>query len=97
MSLGPRLAARLCPSPFPLRRKLLLPLPVTRCLHNSPANFATPLPITAHGPPPKPPLPAASEISELRRRQKAERANPGKKLWDEVRIEMRDSNFTIFP
>lgn len=58
-------------------------------------HSATPLPITAHGPPPKPPLPAAGEIGELRRRQKAERANPGKKLWKEVKVEKRGDGFTI--
>ncbi|CUS08918.1 unnamed protein product [Tuber aestivum] len=94
MSLALRLAVRARPSPFPPCRKLL-PLPVTRSLHNSPADSATPLPITAHGPPPKPPVPAASEICELRRRQKAERANPGKKLWKEVRVEKRDSGLAI--
>ncbi|PUU83646.1 hypothetical protein B9Z19DRAFT_1118781 [Tuber borchii] len=95
MSLGSRLAVRLCPSPFPLRRKLLLSLPVTRFLHNSPANSANLLPIIAHGPPPKPPLPAASEIGELRRQQTAERANPGKKFWKEVKIEKWDDGLAI--
>lgn len=62
-------------------------------LHSSAPAPAIALPITAHGPPPKPPLPAG-EIADLRRRQKLEAAQdlavkgqPGKgRFWKEVKI-----------
>ena len=59
-----------------------------RALHSSPTLAATPLPITAHGPPPKPPLPSLSDISAFRNRQKA--ATLGnkatRKFWKDVHV-----------
>ncbi|KAI5851123.1 ATP12 chaperone protein [Morchella snyderi] len=67
-------------------------LPAPQCLlHTSSPACATTLPITAHGPPPKPPLPAG-EIADLRRRQKLERAEntilsaKGGRFWKEVSV-----------
>ncbi|RPB13233.1 ATP12-domain-containing protein [Morchella conica CCBAS932] len=85
--LLPRLAARtrITASTRPF-------LPASQCLlHTSSPAYATPLPITAHGPPPKPPLPAG-EIADLRRRQKLERAEntllsaKGGRFWKEVSV-----------
>ena len=53
-----------------------------RCLHVSPPSLATPLPITAAGPPPAAPQPAASEPSSRvdRRRRQAELLRRGQEL-----------------
>lgn len=73
-------------------------------LHSSAPAPAIALPITAHGPPPKPPLPAG-EIADLRRRQKLEAAQdlavkgqPGKgRFWKEVKIINTDGSISPPP
>lgn len=63
-----------------------LPLPKRlssiQCLHTTIPKLATPLPITATGPPPSPPLPAASQNGERvdRRRRQAELLKRGQDL-----------------
>ncbi|KAL9124538.1 MAG: hypothetical protein Q9217_006140 [Psora testacea] len=53
-----------------------------QCLHNSATRSATPLPLTATGPPPAAPLPAASQDGERvdRRRRQAELLKRGQDL-----------------
>ncbi|KAL9103820.1 MAG: hypothetical protein Q9163_001175 [Psora crenata] len=60
----------------------LISLPAFKCLHTSPTRSATPLPITATGPPPAAPLPAASQYGERidRRRRQAELLKRGQDL-----------------
>ncbi|KAF8425939.1 hypothetical protein EV426DRAFT_594362 [Tirmania nivea] len=62
----------MCPNPIIASAPILCQFQSSRrTLHTSgPPNCATPLPITAHGPPPKPPLPAAGEIREVRKKQR---------------------------
>ncbi|KAL6720387.1 ATP synthase mitochondrial F1 complex assembly factor 2 [Lecanora helva] len=66
-SITPRLAP--CRSIIPRIHSNLI-----RCLHTTPAIAATPLPITATGPPPAAPVPKASQYGERidRRRRQAE-------------------------
>ena len=61
---------------------LLTPLSLTQCLHNTTPNPATPLPITAAGPPPSAPLPAVSQYGQRvdRRRRQAELLKKGQDL-----------------
>ena len=53
-----------------------------QCLHTTASRTATPLPITAAGPPPSAPLPAASQYGERvdRRRRQAELLERGQDL-----------------
>ena len=63
-----------------------LPTPILpssfQCLHTTPSHNAVPLPITAAGPPPRAPLPAASQYGERvdRRRRQAELLKRGQDL-----------------
>ena len=52
------------------------------CLHNTPSKSANPLPVTAHGPAPKAPLPAVTQIEDriARRRKQAELLQQGKQI-----------------
>ncbi|KAH0543248.1 hypothetical protein FGG08_002412 [Glutinoglossum americanum] len=56
--------------------------PNYRCLHTTNPTPATPLPVTAHGPPPKPPIPAATSQEDrvVRRRKQAELIKQGQEL-----------------
>lgn len=56
--------------------------PSFQCLHTTPSHHAVPLPITATGPPPSAPVPAASEYGERaeRRRRQAELLKRGQDL-----------------
>lgn len=70
----PRACLRVSERPPPIILPALLPCQFQssrRTLRTSgPPDLATPLPITAHGPPPKPPLPAPGEIREIRKKQR---------------------------
>jgi len=59
--------------------------PLNRNFQTHPSKPDTPLPITAHGPPPQAPLPALSQISEYRAKQKANVLR-AKKFWKEVHV-----------
>lgn len=62
------------PSPYPLA--------LLQCLHTTSPRVATPLPITATGPPPAAPQPAASQYGERvdRRRRQAELLKRGQDM-----------------
>ncbi|KAL7270407.1 ATP synthase mitochondrial F1 complex assembly factor 2 [Rhizina undulata] len=107
MSLVPRLPRTLL---TPLRCRTARPLIALNTrhqfLHNSPPLTATSLPITAHGPPPKAPVPIVSEISEMRRRQKmlaeegrvasaAGKASGKRRFWKEVSVVEKDGFYNI--
>ena len=55
---------------------------VYRCLHATPSKPANPLPVTAHGPAPRAPLPAVTQIEDriARRRKQAELLQQGKQI-----------------
>lgn len=69
--------------------------PFSRALQSSAPNPAVVLPITAHGEPPHAPLPARSQITEFRARQKAE-SSRNKRFWKEVHVVETDGSF-LFP
>lgn len=56
--------------------------PFSQCLHTTIPQAATPLPVTATGPPPSAPIPAASQYGERvdRRRKQAELLKRGQDL-----------------
>lgn len=56
--------------------------PLPKCLHTTPSKPAVPLPTTTAGPPPQPPLPAASQYGDRvdRRRKQAELLKRGQDL-----------------
>lgn len=58
------------------------PRALLQCLHTTTPNAATPLPITATGPPPAAPVPAASQYGERveRRRRQAELLKRGQDM-----------------
>lgn len=57
-------------------------LPLSTCLHTTAPSRATPYPVTATGPPPSAPIPAASQYGEQisRRRRQAELLKKGQDL-----------------
>ncbi|KAI9721730.1 MAG: hypothetical protein M1812_002065 [Candelaria pacifica] len=57
-------------------------IPIYQCLHTTTSKPATALPITAHGPPPKAPIPAATESEDrvARRRKQAALLQRGQDL-----------------
>ncbi|KAF8538348.1 hypothetical protein BDD12DRAFT_885284 [Trichophaea hybrida] len=79
------------PTQLPQLRRLT---PLNRNFQTHPSKPATPLPITAHGPPPQAPLPALSQISEYRAKQKADSLR-SKKFWKEVHVIETPSGLTI--
>ena len=78
--------ARLAPSPlfYTSYRTVPFPCPLAllQCLHTTSPRVATPLPITATGPPPAAPQPAASHYGERvdRRRRQAELLKRGQDM-----------------
>ena len=78
--------ARLASSPLSYTSYTTVPIPCSpallQCLHTTSAQAATPLPITATGPPPAAPQPAASQYGERvdRRRRQAELLKRGQDM-----------------
>lgn len=78
--------ARLASSPLSYTSYRTVPSPCSpallQCLHTTPPQAATPLPITATGPPPAAPQPAASQYGERvdRRRRQAELLKRGQDM-----------------
>lgn len=69
-------------SPLQCSRSARASITALRCLHTGRPLFATPLPMTATGPPPSAPLPSASQYGEKldRRRRQAELLKHGQSL-----------------
>ncbi len=80
------IAKRIAPSPLFCTSYRNVPSPCTpahvQCLHTTVSRLATPLPITATGPPPAAPQPAASQYGERvdRRRRQAELLKRGQDM-----------------
>ena len=78
-----------------LRTQHLPTRPFIRTLQTSPTTPANPLPITAHGPAPGPPIPEHSPIADLRARQKKAHADPKSRFWKTVNVTSTPEGYNI--
>ena len=82
MNSLPRLSSLHCHLPYSIPIRVNRNVSIIRCLHASASKAAVAHPVTTHGPPPKTPLPAASQYGEYveRKKRQSELVKQGKEL-----------------
>lgn len=94
-----RLLLRCSAGRIPATTTPLRPLTAFSQLHTTSTKPATPLPITAHGPPPQAPIAHPNPLTEWRTRHKLaeENVKSRKRFWKNAQVVTTNSVFSVSP